>query len=295
MPKVRASLVPFVLCLLAACRATPAREYELRGQVLRVQPAERVVTIRHDDIKGFMPAMTMPFKVSDGALLDGLKRGDLVRATLVVSDTDAYLSRLVRVGHTDLTEVEASPSPAPDLLRAGDEIPNVRLVQSDGRPLQFSSLRGSAVVLTFVYTRCPLPQFCPLMDRQFAALARRLRDEPGLASQRDARAGSRAGAPSVRLLSISFDPEYDTPAVLAAHAREVGADGITWRYVTADRQTIDAFAPRFGLVLERDEPGTITHNLRTAVVDRQGRLVKIYDGNDWTVGQILADLLALVR
>ena len=114
------------------------------------------------------------------------------------------------------------------------------------------------------------------MDRQFKAVLARVRADPRLRR-------------SVRLLSISFDPEYDTPAVLAAHGHAAGADGLIWTFATADRTTIDAFAPRFGVVVLREGDG-ITHNLRTAIIDRQGRLVTIYDGNQWTADQMVADL-----
>jgi protein SCO1/2 len=156
-------------------------------------------------------------------------------------------------------------------------VPDVRLTDSAGRPLQFSSLRGRVVALTFIYTRCPLPNYCPLMDRQFAAVMKRVQADDRLSSQ-------------VALLSISFDPEYDTAAVLAAHARAVGADGAVWRFATADRRTLDLFGARFGMVVMREADGSITHNMRTAIVDRQGRLVKVLDGSDWTVDQMMADL-----
>jgi protein SCO1 len=268
--------------LLPGCHTSgPARQYEVHGQILDVRPSDHTVTIRHDDIKGFMPAMTMPFKVKEERLLAGRRRGDLVIATLVVTDTDAYLTTLEVVGHADPAPASAAPPPPPvDILRPGSAVPDIELVGGDGGPFRFSSLRGSIVALTFVYTRCSLPEFCPLMDRQFRALASRVAAVPALRS-------------TARLLSISFDPEYDIPSVLAAHGRAAGADGRTWRFVTADRGRIDDWAPRFGLVLMRDDPNAITHNLRTAIVDRQGRLVKIYNGSDWTVDEVMAELQRL--
>jgi protein SCO1/2 len=260
------------------------RRYELLGQVLRVNKDEGTVTIRHEDIKGFMPAMTMPFKVKDKHLLDRPVRGDLVKGTLVVTDTDAYLVELEVTAHAEIAPGGAAGLARPgteeqpaNVLTPGELVPDIRLIDTAGRNLRLSSLRGSVVALTFVYTRCPLPQFCPLLDRQFAAVGSRLRDNARLRE-------------SVRLLSISFDPEYDTPAVLAVHARAVGADGVRWQFATADRPALDALAPRFGLVVVREADNSITHNMRTAIVDRQGRLTKIYDGTDWTVDQMMADL-----
>lgn len=267
--------------LVSACGRAPAgRQYEFRGQILDVRAADRMVTIRHDDIKDFMPAMTMPFTVKDAKLLEGKARGDLVKGILLVTDMDAYVTRLDTVGHADVVATAAPPPPtSTQLLHPGAEVPNVRLVDSAGRPVEISSLRGSAVALTFIYTRCPLPTFCPLIDRKFGELAKKVRGNDRLRQ-------------TVQLLSISFDPEYDTPDVLAAHSKAVGADGTTWKFVTADRKTIDAFAARFGVVLMRDTPGSITHNLRTAIVDSQGRLVRIYSGSDWTVDEVVAGLAA---
>ncbi len=262
---------------LPACGGQGDRRYELQGQILGIDKDQGTVTIRHGDIKGFMPAMTMPFKVKDKAMLERLSRGDLVKGTLVVSDTDAYLGDLQVTGHSEPPPVEGPKEGGPVVLAPGDEVPDIQLAGVDGRPLQLSSLHGSVVALTFVYTRCPLPQFCPLLDRQFAGVLGRLRDDTRLRA-------------SVRLLSISFDPEYDTPAVLAAHARAVGADGVVWKFATAARPALDAFAGRFGLVVVREADNSITHNMRTAIVDRQGRLVKILDGSDWTVDQMMTDL-----
>lgn len=274
----RAILLGSLLILAFGCAGERARQYELRGQILAIDGQNGTVTIRHSDIKGFMPAMTMPFKVKDRKLLEGRQRGDVVAGTLVVTDSDVYLTRLDVTGHGDVVQVGTRPPLVADVLQPGSAVPDVRLVEASGRTLQLSSLRGFVLALTFIYTRCPLPQFCPLMDRQFAAVLQRVRGDARLRG-------------SVRMLSISFDPEYDTLDVLDAHARRVGADGTLWRFATADRPTIDVFAPRFGMVVMREDGGGITHNLRTAIIDRQGRLVKIYDGSDWTADQLVADLV----
>ncbi len=280
----RPGVILILACACAwtcACTGERARQYELRGQILEIDPRNGVVTIRHGDITGFMPAMTMPFKVKDKGLLEGRRRGDFVTGTLAVTDTDVYLTRLDVTGRGDVVQVGTRLPPVADLLQPGSAVPDVRLIDAGGRPFHLSSLHGSVVALTFIYTRCPLPQFCPLMDRQFAAVLGRVRGDVRLRG-------------SVRMLSISFDPEYDTPAVLDAHARRAGADGALWRFATADRPTIDAFAPRFGMVVMREDEGGITHNLRTAIIDRQGRLMKIYDGSDWTADELVADLLSVV-
>ncbi len=277
----RALLFALLAVTAAACVAGPRpRRFELTGQVLAVPPASTRITVRHQDIPGFMPAMTMSFRVDDAKVRSSLAPGDLIRATLVVTDDDAYLAAIERTGHAGLSPMAAPRPPAVDPLKPGDAVPDAKLVDQDGRPFALSSLAGSAIVVTFIYTRCPLPDYCPLMDRNFAAL------------QRAVKAG---GVRGVQLLSISFDPTFDTPAVLKAHAGRTGADPAVWRFLTGDPATIDTLGARFGLTVVRDggDPAALTHNLRTAVIDRHGNLKKIYDGNDWTPPEVLADLASM--
>ena len=264
--------------LPAGCRREPpGREYPITGHVLAVKADGTEITMRHDDIPGFMPAMTMPFKVKDPALAKGRQVGDLVRGTLVVTDEDAWLSRLEKTGWAAFAERETVPRPAVDPVEAGEAVPDETFIDQDGNALKLSELRGSTVLLTFIYTRCPLPDFCPRMDRQFAAV------------QRGIQAGQVEGA--VRLVSVSFDPDYDSPAVLREHARRAGADPRIWTFVTAPRDRVDAFGARLGLDVIRNpkDPVDITHNLRTAVIDPQGRLVTVF-GSDWTPEQALRAL-----
>lgn len=269
-----------VVILVAACRQEPpARQYELQGQILGIEASRNEVLIKHGDIKGFMPAMTMPFTVKDAALLSGKQPGDLVTATLVVGDTNAHLSALTRTGHAPL-DAGAAPVPAAVLV-PGDPIPEATLVDQDGEPRPVSSFRGHRVALTFIYTRCPLPEFCPLMDRHFATVQKTLQGDAGM---RD-----------VRLVSVTLDPEFDTPAVMTAHAARFRADPAIWSFLTGDPKEVAAFSHALGIYTERDlgTGANLTHNLRTAVIDAEGRLVKVHSGNDWTPADLVADLKAI--
>lgn len=268
-----------VLLSTACTRAPQAREYELEGQILAIQPERNEVTIRHENIAGFMPAMTMPFKVRDQALLSGRQPGDLVRATLVVEEVDAYLSSLSATGHAEL-EPPAEASGVPRIMAPGDEVADAQLVREDGTPLPFSSLRGHRVAVTFIYTRCPLPEFCPMMDRHFAAVQKTLSGRSDLAD--------------VRLLTVTFDPEFDTPAILQAHARRRGANPDVWMFATGEPEEISRFASQFGVYVERNPQSSadIIHNLITAVVTPDGRLAALHTGNDWTPAELVADLAA---
>jgi protein SCO1/2 len=278
---MRARLVSFaVMLLLTGCRQEPpARQYELQGQILGIERSRNEVLIKHDAIKGFMPAMTMPFTVMDAELLSGKQPGDLVTATLVVSDTNAHLSSLTRTGHAPL-EAGAAPAPAAVLV-PGDLVPEAHLVDQDGRPRSFSSFRGHRVAVTFIYTRCPLPEFCPLMDRHFAAVQKTIAGDAGM---RD-----------VRLLSVTLDPEFDSPAVLKQHAARLKADPAIWSFLTGEPEDIAAFSRTLAIYTERDlgTGANLTHNLRTAVIDAEGRLVNVHSGNDWTPADLVADLKAI--
>ena len=275
------------MLFVAACsrqpsaRQTNARQYTLTGQILEVRSGGAELVIRHHDIPGFMPGMTMPFRLKDPALAKGRVAGDLVRATLMVTDDEAWLGTVEKTGWAPLPERKEPLRPVFSLVEPGETVPDQALVDQDGKPLRLSSLRGSAVLLTFIYTRCPLPEFCPRMDAFFETVQRAIKD-------------GRLRGP-VRLLSVSFDPDFDTPAELRAHAQRVGADRTVWTFATAPRAEVEAWGARLGLSLIRDEknPADITHNLRTAVIDRQGRLVKILDGNQWAPDEAIAALASV--
>ena len=281
MPGARALLAVFAL-LLAACgrSAPPPRVYEVKGQVLALTPERNEVLVKHEDIKGFMPAMTMPYKVRDAKDLDGIAPGDLISATLVVEEVNGYLSTLTTTGHAPLGTPPAEPLITDsDLLKVGDAVPDRTLVDQSGTPRTIGSLRGHRVALTFIYTRCPLPDFCPLMDRQFKEVQQTVSMTPELAD--------------VRLVTVTLDPEFDKPAVLAQHAKALGADTRSWHFVTGDRDEVLSFAKRFGVITEPgDASAPVVHNLRTAVIDPEGRLVKAYSGSTWSPAELVADLKA---
>jgi len=278
------SWIVLLLCVAAASCATRSdeRRYPLQGQVLAVDPGRKQITLKHEEIKGFMPAMTMPYEVQDAKALEGLTPGDLINATLVVYSNGAYVTAIRRVGSAPLekaaTESAPSASSGFELLKPGDVVPNARFVDQDGRHRRFADFKGSPVAITFIYTRCPLPTFCPLMDRHFASLQKSLAADPRLHR--------------VHLVTVSFDPVTDTPPVLKAHARRLEADLKRWTFLTGDRDEIDQFAARFGVSVTRalNDPRDITHNLRTGIVDANGRLVKVYTGNEWSPDQVLEDL-----
>lgn len=272
----------FLLALLvSACGGADQREYTLQGQILSVEPDHLQANIKHEDIPGFMMAMTMPYKVRDAKEFAPLKPGDLITATLVVVSNDAYLTGVTKVGEAPLdTPPAASPSASSgfELLKEGQPIPGAKFVNQDGQPVDLASFKGSVLALTFIYTRCPMPTFCPLMDRHFVAVQDAVRKKPSLST--------------VKLLSVSFDPLTDTPPVLKKHAASLKADPKVWSFLTGDRDEVDQFAARFGVAITREmnDQRDITHNLRTAIVDANGNFVKAFTGNEWSPDELIADL-----
>ena len=260
------------------------REYSLTGQILALRPETRELVVKHGDIPGFMPAMTMTYTVRDATLLEGRAPGDLVAATLVVEGGDApasYLSSIRQTGTAPLPAAEATiPAAAGvSVLQPGDPVPDTALTDQDGRRLSLADWRGQAVAVTFIYTRCPLPEYCPMLDRRFAQAQALVARDPQL-------------EPRVRLLSVSFDPDADTPEVLQAHARTIGADPTRWRLATAPRDTVDRFAATFGVTVVREADRTITHSMRTTVIGPDGRVQAVHSGASWTADELVASLRA---
>ncbi len=271
-----------VVVLLSGCdRRDPPKRYEMTGQVLAVHADRGELTIKHDDIPGYMPGMTMNFPVEAGTLMLGREPGEVIAATLEVDGLIGRIVALRRTGMAPLPETTNEVAMAGGILEPGDAMPDAALVDQTDRRRSLSEWRDTPVLVTFIYTRCPLPNYCPLMDRHFVSLQRSVAADPTLAGQ-------------LQLISISFDSEYDTPEVLAAHAKTLGADTATWTFLTGDRVTVDRLAGRFGVGVIRGPEGEteITHNLRTALFAADGTMVAIYPGSDWAPRTVLADLRA---
>jgi protein SCO1/2 len=276
-------LIAAVLLFTACGSQSKQRTYAVHGQVVSVTPDRQEATVKHGEIAGLMPAMTMPYKIKEKAELNAVKPGDVIDATLTIVENDAFLTGVRKVGEAPLEEAPpeataVTSTPRPELLKPGDVVPDSTFVDQDGRRRSFNSFRGSMVVLTFIYTRCPLPTFCPMMDRHFVTIQEHLHDDPALKN--------------VHLVTVSFDPAYDTPDVLKKHARELNADLHRWTFLTGDAEAIGKFGGRFGIFVTRasNDPRDITHNLRTAIIGPDGKLIKVYTGNEWTPEEILNDL-----
>jgi protein SCO1/2 len=270
-----AVLLAVAATLPACARAEPPKTYPLQGQVLSINQEKQLVTIKHEDISGLMPGMTMSFPVAKPELLNGREPGELVKATLEVTDAVGRLTTIERVGFSALPTDSNAAEMAGNILEVGEPVPDAAFIDQANRRRSIAEWRGKATLITFIYTQCPLPNFCPLMDQNFAKLQKAIVADESLKAK-------------ARLVSISFDPEHDTPDVLSKHATRLGADAAVWTFLTGDRATIDKFAARLGVGVLRGD--TITHNLRTVLMGADGKIAHIYSGNEWAIATVLADL-----
>ena len=273
-----------LVLLAAAASCSNAKTYEMRGQILGINRDKMEILVRHDEIPGLMAAMTMPWKVQNASMLDNLGRGDLIATEIVVDNNQGVITKITKLGTARPDEPPPSGKSGVKYLTPGDRVPNQAFVDQDGRAVDFDSIRASRpIAVTFIYTKCPIPTFCPAMDRQFAEAQALIKDK-GLQGK-------------AALLSVSFDPKNDTPAVLKQHARKLGADAKVWTFATGDREEIDRFASSLLLTLVRGEaanPDEIGHTLRTTVVDSSGKIAKSYSGADWTPAELVAELERLL-
>ena len=253
---------------LAVCGGC-ARHYRAQGMVLQVQPDRRTLVVAHREIRGYMPAMAMPFLVDGAVDLRSVEPGARVAFELVVRK-HRTVARNVKV----LTTASEFPLPAPaEKLSIGDPVPDFALYDQLARPVHLSDFRGKTVAIDFIYTRCPLPEVCPRLSANFARLQRQFRGR------------------EVVLLSVSLDPQYDTPEVLTAYASIWRADPAIWRFLTGPVAEVKTVASRFGLVYWAEE-GLLTHTSQTCVIGRDGRLAGRVEGSYYDAGQ-LEQLIAL--
>jgi protein SCO1/2 len=279
LSRFRVLCVLLVIAAIPACaRRQPPKRYPIQGQILAVNAAKQELTINHADIPGLMPGMTMSYPVASPDLLKGRTPGELVTGVLEVDNATGRLVEIVHTGSAPLPEGANAVALSSGVLVVGDAVPDAAFIDQNDRRRALSDWAGAPYVLTFVYTRCPLPTFCPLMSQNFATLQRRLSDDTALRNH-------------VKLISMSLDPDYDTPQVLSAYAAKLKADPAVWTFLTGDRTTVERFAGKLGVsVMRTPNEASLTHNLRTFLIGADGRIVQIYSGNEWTPEQILADL-----
>ena len=263
-------------------RSPTEKHYDLKGKVVAVDKAQHLLTIAHEDIKDYMPGMTMPFTVKEDWVFEIAAPGNQISATLVVDGTQTWLEDVV------ITETSAAANEVPAegvQPKVGDDVPDYRLINQDGKTTSLHSYKGKVLLLTFIYTRCQDPNQCTLMSSNFAAIEQELRKQPELYQK-------------THLLSISFDPTYDTPKVLrsygAAHTgRYSDEDFAHWEFASGTADEVKGVAQFFGLRYYLDASSgqeQVIHSLRTAVIGPDGKVVKVYRGNEWKPDDLLGEI-----
>jgi protein SCO1 len=261
-----------VFIIAGGCQSH-TKYYFLQGEVLEKDATAGQFTVKHDDIPGFMPAMTMPYKVKDPAALRDVQPGDMIAADLVAAnDGKDYWLESVRI--TDQSGRETAKPVVKHALKVGDPAPDIALVNQDGKQIHFSDFKGKSVLITFIYTRCPIPSFCPRLSSQFARI------HEDLAKTDDYN--------RTHLVTISFDPKYDTAPVLRKYGLaylDDHAEGFAhWDFATADPAGMRQIADAFGLeYFEQDNQ--IAHSMDIVLLTPQGMVAK-YWATEWTTAEL---------
>ncbi|MBI3302172.1 MAG: SCO family protein [Deltaproteobacteria bacterium] len=282
MPYSRLVIVLAFLLAAACQRAEPTGTFVGRGVVKEVLPQERQVVIAHEDIPGFMKAMTMGFEVKEDSLLEGIGKGEEVAFTIEKTKDSLYLTALAPAQES----AEALPRTEPEAPTEAEGVifpepvpaPDFTLTDQGGHPVQLSSLRGRVVLLDFIYTTCPGP--CPILSRKFAQLQRQLGDSFGK---------------EIVFLSITVDPQHDTPAVLKEYARRYQADTSGWKFLTGSTSEIINVTFQYGVDYYGESGGEINHLVATYIIDRVGNVVKMLKGPNHTVAELLAEVQRLLN
>jgi protein SCO1 len=266
----------------AASAQTNRQIFSVRGVVVGVNLRDKTVEIKHEAVPGYMPAMTMPFEVKDTNELAGLEPGAPVSFRLTVTDREGWIDQVRKLGPP---RTNGPPTTGPfrlvrevEPLKVGDMLPEYHLTNQFGTAFGTAQFKGQALAITWLFTRCPFPTFCPRTANDFAETQQKL-----LADS--------SGPTNWHLLTVSFDPAFDTPAVLAAYAQAYKYDPAHWTFATGALIDITALGEQFGLLFWHDETGSISHNLRTAVIGASGRVQRVFEGNQWTSTELTAEML----
>ena len=281
-------LTAWVVFVLLGCgRSTNSNEkvdnYDTRGVVRGFSPDRSTIEIQHENIPGFMPSMTMPFMPRNAKEIADLKIGDAIAFRMAVTQKDFWIENVKKVRREDVNIAEpkrTTPVSADGnaRLKEGDEMPPFSLTNQNGERISFDTFRGQPFVLTFVFTRCPVPNFCPRMSNNFQELQTAIKTSTGTLAK-------------THLLSITLDPDYDTSKVLSDYAGFHHADGQIWTFATGDGKEIDSLTRAFS-VYRQNEGGTLSHGLATALINQGGVIERIWRGNAWTPAEVTTAIQA---
>jgi protein SCO1 len=280
-----------LLAVLLACTTSSwsAQKYSASGLVLRVDPSHRTIFVSCESISGYMEAMIMPISVRDSKTLAGLAPGVMVDFTLVVEKKASYAESIYVRDFEDLEQqplaarrlkiiedLDSAKSLGTSVLKIGQRLPSVVLTDQNRTEIDLAGFAGKVVLVNFIYTHCPLPDYCFRLSNNLGNIQRRFKPQMG----RD-----------LILLSVTFDPINDQPEVLASYARTWKADP-NWHFLTGALPEVRRVCNMFGVNFWPDE-AELMHSLHTAIIDQQGRLAANLEGNQFTAQQ-LGDLVQTI-
>jgi len=266
-------LISLLLSLSALCSG--AEVFQVKGIIRKVQESQKQLVIEHEAIEGFMPAMTMPFRVRELSDLEGLQKGDSVQFRYTVESSGSFADAFEVLESQSQTQLKtAEPADRPDVpkLEVDSQVPDFELIDQAGKPTTLTDDQGRYTLLTFIFTRCPVPEYCPLMSRRFQTLQQSSK-QLGLAED-------------LRLLSITLDPEFDRPDVLTEYAKSLDADPQQWHFATGTPEEIDRVTEAFRVYV-KEGGNTLNHTLVTALLSPEGVVLEIWRGNRWKPSEIL--------
>ena len=273
-----AFLCTVLLLASIACTKKPAgKRYELQGRIVTVDSGSHELTVAHEDIAGLMPGMTMPFLVAPNQdwIFGKIGPGDRVHATLVMTDH----AELQDISFTKASDTGSDGTSNLRIPEPGDDVPDFALVNQSGKTIHLDQFRGKPLLLTFIYTRCPLPDYCPLMRSNFSAVLQQLQKSPAVFEK-------------AQLLSISIDPEFDQPGVLRDYGKRyvgnIDPDFQHWQFASGSAEQVRKVADFFGLSYNLKE-GQIVHRLQTVLIGADGKVAKVYPGNQWRPADVAVD------
>ena len=262
----------------AESREAAPRTFSVRGVILEIKTNSAQVVIRHEAITGYMDEMTMPFKIKEPAQLSELALGDQVIFQLHVGTDESWVDHFQKIGAVSLSEnktgsqSEEKPAPRPD-----KSLLDYKFTNELGQAVSFNDFRGEALAITFFYTRCPLPDYCPRLSKNFEEASQKLK--------------ATANAPTNwHFISVSFDPRADTPQVLKSYGLSYGYDPAYWSFFTGPQDKIAELARGAGVTYETDA-GTINHNFRTLIIDPKGHLQMVFPISGNLSDQIVTEIL----
>jgi protein SCO1/2 len=264
-----------------------ATVYHLRGKVVSTDPASGVVVLNHEAIPGFMGAMTMPYQLKDPNAISELHPGDTITADVLVSKSSQQTVLLDDVDVIAQGKPDYKPAVIYHVPTRGDVVPDFALRNQDGRVIHLRQFRGKALLITFIYTRCPLPNFCPLVTHNFAEINRTLAQNAKVYGK-------------TQLLCVSFDPEHDTPERLKAYGAEyLGSDAESafshWQFAVPTKPVLLEMAKYFDVGITYGANDSITHTLSTTLIGPDGKVAQFYPDNNWSPQQVAADITQLEK